>query len=389
MLTNPYENRRKRYREGIDDTADALDEVQQGLAAIDKQQKDAAAFREQQRKTARSEKREDAATERQSRLDVKNEEDRQRNITRTNENDAAVRAERAAREAELKRKTDAADKEAKKQKAITEAGAGMQRGLSSADLSRLAVDAEMSPEALLKAVDDIETGRRQAESDRAAKAAKEKSETGRAWAAQKETERHNRATEENARAAAEAAKTKADDKTSKLTAGETEGIVELNQGLAMLERVKSMKEGTDGGAPIDTGPIATFIEWGKNKLLGGGDPRFTEFKATVGAQLADYIKSISGATVGVEERAALLENVPTATDNDETFMAKLQSVKNQLDNKLKTKRSAYEAMGKDTRAFGAGASDSGTVTVTDGKETLTIPRADLADAIKDGFREVK
>jgi hypothetical protein len=111
-----------------------------------------------------------------------------------------------------------------------------------------------------------------------------------------------------------------------------------------------MKTGKDGGAPVDTGPISSLVSWFRSKA-GIADPRMVDFKATAGANLADYIKSISGATVGVEERKSLLENVPTAADDDEEFIAKLESVERQLKNKLTTKQKVFKAMKKDTRGI--------------------------------------
>lgn len=432
MLTNPYDNRRKRYREGIDDESDALVMVQRGLADIDKKQTDAAALREAQRKTARNEGREDAATKRQAALDKQAAEDRQTTITRNSENDTAVRSERAAREAELKRKTDAENKKAAGEKAVDEAsargapreafsgvtldengkevpkkpGAGSvdpnrgarmrEGGLRAADVAGLAAGADMSPEALQAAVDDIENKRRMTAADREAKAKAAKDASARDWASTNETVRHNKETEKNGAAAVAAGLQKTENKDGKLTAGETESIVELQTGLSMLDKVKKMKTGEDGGAPIDTGPISAFIQWGRSKV-GLGDPDMVKFKATVGSQLADYIKSISGASVSEGERAALLENVPTTVDNDEAFMAKLESVRATLDNKLKTKKTVFDAMGKDTRGIDAmapsSAAASDTVTITNGKETLTGTKADadeiMATATDGPWRVVK
>lgn len=133
-----------------------------------------------------------------------------------------------------------------------------------------------------------------------------------------------------------------------LTAGEVEPIVELQGARNLMEQLGRMK--TEGD--IDTGPIANAIDWLRSKA-GIGDPKRVEFKALVGTQIAEYIKSISGATVSESERAALLENVPTASDNDESFMAKLATVKRMIDNKLATKRRAFAATGRQTAIFDA------------------------------------
>lgn len=133
-----------------------------------------------------------------------------------------------------------------------------------------------------------------------------------------------------------------------LTAGEVEPIVELQGARNLIDQLGRMK--TEGD--IDTGPIANAIDWLRSKA-GVGDPKRVEFKAMVGTQIAEYIKSISGATVSESERAALLENVPTASDNDESFMAKLATVKRMIDNKLATKRRAFAATNRPTAIFDA------------------------------------
>jgi hypothetical protein len=133
-----------------------------------------------------------------------------------------------------------------------------------------------------------------------------------------------------------------------LTAGEMEPIVELQGARNLIDQLGRMK--TEGD--IDTGPIANAIDWVRSKA-GIGDPKRVEFKAMVGTQIADYIKSISGATVSESERASLLENVPTASDNDDAFMAKLATVKRMIDNKLNTKKRAFAVTGRPTAIFDA------------------------------------
>jgi hypothetical protein len=131
-----------------------------------------------------------------------------------------------------------------------------------------------------------------------------------------------------------------------LTPTEVQGVIELQGARGLLDQLGSMKEREN----IDTGPIANAIDWMRSKV-GVGDPKRVEFKALVGTQIAEYIKSISGATVSEPERAQLLQNVPTANDNDEAFMAKLATVKRLLDNKLATTRRAFEATGRSTTIF--------------------------------------
>lgn len=143
-------------------------------------------------------------------------------------------------------------------------------------------------------------------------------------------------------------------KAKELTAGEVEGVIELQGAKSLLNQLGTMK--VDGD--IDTGPIANAVDWFRSKI-GVGDPKRVEFKALIGTQIAEYIKSISGATVSEPERASLLENVPTAGDNDDAFMAKLATVKRLIDSKLETKRRAYKATGRPTQIFDVGPQSSG------------------------------
>lgn len=139
----------------------------------------------------------------------------------------------------------------------------------------------------------------------------------------------------------------------KLTAGEAESIIELQTGQEILNNIEKLKKsGGAGGAPINTGPIEAVESWLRSKA-GVESPEKAQFKAAAGAQLAEYIKSISGGAVSKEERASLLENVPTPADDDEEFIAKLEAVRNILTTKLETKRRAYQATGKDTSIFTA------------------------------------
>ncbi len=162
---------------------------------------------------------------------------------------------------------------------------------------------------------------------------------------------------------------------SKLTAGEAESVIELQTGEEILSSIEKLKKsGGANGAPINTGPIEAVESWIRGKA-GVESPEKAKFKATAGAQLADYIKSISGGAVSKEERASLLENVPTPADDDEEFLAKLEAVRSILRTKLATKRKAYQATGKDTSIFGAPAPSKPLSEMTD--EELAARAAQL------------
>ena len=161
----------------------------------------------------------------------------------------------------------------------------------------------------------------------------------------------------------------------KLTAGEVESVIELQGAQKLLADLSNLKKtGGKGGTEINTGPIENIMGWMAGKV-GTQSPEWTTFKATAGTQLAEYIKSISGATVSEPERASLLQNVPTPADDDEEFLAKLQAVNDILTTKLATKRKAYQATGKDTSIFGAPAPSKPLSEMTD--EELAARAAQL------------
>jgi hypothetical protein len=140
-----------------------------------------------------------------------------------------------------------------------------------------------------------------------------------------------------------------------LTPAEVEGVVELQGARDMLGRLEKMKKsGGAKGAAINTGPLEALGSWFASKV-GVESPEKTEFKALAGEQIAGYIKNISGATVSEPERKSLLENIPSASDDDEEFLAKLKTVKDTLDAKLRLKEKAFSATGRDTSIFAGGA----------------------------------
>lgn len=123
-------------------------------------------------------------------------------------------------------------------------------------------------------------------------------------------------------------------------------VTEIDAALGELGKI-----GRDA-SKIDTGPIADAQSVARS-LVGMPDAEVVKFKSRVGEQLAQYIKGISGATVAKEERARLLENVPTFQDNDVEFDAKLERVIETLNGWRQREISAMKAAGKKTEQFGS------------------------------------
>ena len=129
------------------------------------------------------------------------------------------------------------------------------------------------------------------------------------------------------------------------TVSDARAVTEIDAALTELSKISR------DASKIDTGPIADAQSVAKS-LVGLPDADVVKFKSRVGEQLAQYIKGISGATVAKEERARLLENVPTFQDNDVEFDAKLERVIETLNVWRQREINAMKAAGKRTEQFG-------------------------------------
>lgn len=156
--------------------------------------------------------------------------------------------------------------------------------------------------------------------------------------------RHRKLVAEVAAAEA-AAKTKGAPKP--LEAKQADDFTAIDEALTQARQLAADK------GEIDTGPIASARNF-LAKKMGVDDPKVTEFKARTGDSLADYIRSISGGAVAKDERAALLDNVPTATDDDTAFMAKLDFVLKKLETKRELMMRSAKARHVDVSGFESG-----------------------------------
>lgn len=114
-----------------------------------------------------------------------------------------------------------------------------------------------------------------------------------------------------------------------------------------LEGIRSIKQQKP---QFDTGPIAGRTN-AVAGFLGMSDPKKTAFRAQVGEQLAQYIKSISGAAVSENERQALLQNLPTMNDSDSAFDAKLKVVEDRLNHHKNNYLNNLSLGGKNVDSF--------------------------------------
>lgn len=148
-----------------------------------------------------------------------------------------------------------------------------------------------------------------------------------------------------------------------------QNIFEIDDAIGAIDNIAQQKRG------IDTGILANGGNWIAQKF-GIDDPAVTKFKAQVGEQLAQYIKSISGAAVSDSERAALMQNVPTASDNDTAFSAKLDAVRQTLARKR-------DIIMRTEKAFGRNVANAGQAPAAVSSLTLEDRAAQLAAEGKD------
>ncbi len=168
---------------------------------------------------------------------------------------------------------------------------------------------------------------------------------------------------------------------AKLSDKQTSELATHDKAISAIDDIVEQKKKWDTGK----------LSMGMNKvagMVGLDDAQKSAFKSDVGEQLASYIKAISGATVSPTERASLLENVPSVYDNDDTFNAKAQALRKRLERNRQIELEYLNKSGKDTEAFKSSKPVGGKVKVSDGKQTLIIDEADLADAVSDGFKQV-
>lgn len=133
-------------------------------------------------------------------------------------------------------------------------------------------------------------------------------------------------------------------KESTLSDKQVTDITAIDNSLDTLATIKGLK------SKMDTGKMSAA----QNTLaqaIGVDDPNKSAFKSLVQDQLAQYIKSISGAAVSDTERKFLLENLPNVSDNDKTFNAKLEAVQNRLSQSRKRTLENLSKKGKNVSDF--------------------------------------
>lgn len=170
--------------------------------------------------------------------------------------------------------------------------------------------------------------------------------------------------------------------TKKPSDAQTKEIGDLRLAISEVDQLLAFKD----KYKIDTGPINAQVQRGL-KVAGRNDKNYEIFRNRINKQLADYIRSLSGAATTEGERKFLADQMPTDSDNDEQLVAKLQDVKRYAQGRLSERMAGMEAQGKDTSGFTKGIYNPplAPLVTAPGKapgKVVTAPSQDPQEAVK-------
>jgi hypothetical protein len=140
---------------------------------------------------------------------------------------------------------------------------------------------------------------------------------------------------------------------NRLSDKEVLAVNAFDDGVRILDDIDNLLKNTN--VKDDLGPYASRMEEMQRYVPGmERDEAFVKTQQLVGIQLADYVKSISGAQVSEQEAQRLLKNIPNMTDKPASFKAKLDQFRDDLADAKKTyltnigkqKSAAKKFMGK-------------------------------------------
>jgi len=150
---------------------------------------------------------------------------------------------------------------------------------------------------------------------------------------------------------------------ARLTPKQISDVTALDNALGVINNIQAEKP------KFDTGPVSARQN-SLAQMFGMDDAQKSKFKADIQSNVAEYIKSISGAAVSDQERAFLLQNMPTMADNDATFSAKLQLVKDRLQRNKDNMLTNMNKSGKNVKDY----QDTSTLTKSDNKALQNKPK---------------
>jgi hypothetical protein len=139
---------------------------------------------------------------------------------------------------------------------------------------------------------------------------------------------------------------KSEKKEAKLSDKQTAELEGLGNVMRSLDEVQAAKGG------VNTGRYASAIQSGKEALpFSEADQDFVKLRQLSGTQLFDYVKSQSGVSYSVKELEQLKSNMPNVDDDDNTFLTKLNTVRDIVKRKQEEKIKALQGQGKDISGF--------------------------------------
>jgi hypothetical protein len=137
---------------------------------------------------------------------------------------------------------------------------------------------------------------------------------------------------------------------NRLSDKEVEGINAFDDGTRILDDIDDLLR--DGDVQSDLGPYASRLEEVQKYVpFMERDEDFVKTQQLVGIQLADYVKSISGAQVSEQEAARLLKNIPNMTDKPKAFKTKLDQFKKELEGARETYLKNIEKQKKGAKKY--------------------------------------
>lgn len=119
------------------------------------------------------------------------------------------------------------------------------------------------------------------------------------------------------------------DLKQRLSDKEVKDISVMEDGNRIIDEIETLFK--SGKVDESLGPYASNIESSKQYVPGmERDENFVKMQQLVGINLAEYIKSISGAQVSEQEAQRLLKNLPTVDDKPAAFRTKLEQFKKEF-----------------------------------------------------------
>jgi len=137
---------------------------------------------------------------------------------------------------------------------------------------------------------------------------------------------------------------------------EASAVKEIGSGAAALGAVASLRALRDK-FKIGTGPLRaagnSFAQ-----IIGMDDPNVTQYRAEIATITNQIIKELSGAAVSESEMARIREGMPTYSDDDNAFNAKLKATEKSVARALREALKANRAAGRDVSKFAEAEADA-------------------------------